>query len=188
MAPKSLKGQHLLTPPPKKNDRTFQQKGRNLRSAPALTRRGHNFRGSVFPFPLRSTSFYEPKVDIHYIPPHTHTVGWIQGRSQGRGGEDSRPSMELSRARLRACLAAARGLQRAPQGLWRGPRRPRRTLSGHLSHKFVSKQLAEVKWGPFRTNTISSLQWVLLIWGGSSQVWNGSSQAWNGLSGLGWPP
>ena len=56
-----------------------------------------------------------------------------------------------------------RGLQRAPRGLKRAPVRAPKGPLGPLSHKFVSKQLAELKWGPFRTlNTLSSLQWALL--------------------------
>ena len=44
-----------------------------------------------------------------------------------------------------------RGLQRAPARTLKGPERVLKCALGPLNHKFVSKQLAELKWDPFRT-------------------------------------
>ena len=56
---------------------------------------------------------------------------------------------EKARGLQRSCplenLGPPRRLRRDPRRLRKGPRGPL------LSHKFVSKQLAELKWGPFRT-------------------------------------
>ena len=51
--------------------------------------------------------------------------------------------------------AVARGLRvgggRAPKGPLEDSEGPERSLSGLSCHKYVPKQLTELKWGPFRT-------------------------------------